>query len=552
MTSPAPSVGGRTSPALQANNAVAGSKRKRPSEKKVYAVKEGRIPGVYSTWNECLDQVRGHRGAEFKSFHTREEAQDYIAGKLFPKPAYAIPGEQRFYGVQRGVKPGVYTDWPTAQAQIRGFTAPKYKKFNSRAEAEAFVNEGNAHYGGITPTNLSPEEELRQLIIKRSAPGLQTNGPYIARDKNGDAYDIGNGPLPPGAEDGFDPNIKLNASGELVHKTDEEKARTKLVPREKEPPGMLRIYTDGSSLRNGQAGARAGVGVYFGPQDPKYDTYISSFSDDYSSDEDSMASIHYGGTFNSPITPPTPFLLPPDETVYRIDWPERAALQKAARRRSRYHKPNAGDDADTEDSDAAENKGPKLTNWRYRNVSEALKGNKQTNQRAELTAVQRALEVAPRHRDVTIYTDSRYAIDCVTNWYKGWERNGWRNSKGKPVENMDLVKVVRALIAEREEMRKRTLFVWVKGHAGDEGNTEADRLAVAGSWMERDTSEEGTDGGKMSGMEDDGSVVSTKKEEVTNGLPGAGTAEDDDVKQAFNYMAASMDEDGKNGSDGYL
>lgn len=33
---------------------------------------------------------------------------------------------------------------------------------------------------------------------------------------------------------------------------------------------MLRIYTDGSALSNGQSGAKAGVGVWFGDQDTRY------------------------------------------------------------------------------------------------------------------------------------------------------------------------------------------------------------------------------------------------------------------------------------------
>ena len=475
-----------------------------------------------------------------KSFHTLQEAQDYIAGKLIPKPAAAIPGEQRFYGVQRGVKPGVYTDWPAAQAQIKGYTAPRYKKFNSRAEAEAFVAEGSHQYPASN--NLSSEEELRRLIVNRSAPGLQSNGPYQPRDKNGDAYEIGTGPLPPGAEDGFDPNIKLgpSATGELVYKTDEEKARTKLVPREKQPPGMLRIYTDGSSLRNGTAGARAGVGVYFGPQDPKYDSRPSSSSN--------------SRWTHSPAPPPPQ--LPAPETIYSIDWPERAAIQRRQRRQQRpgHHASSDADDDSTASENEQESKGPKLTNWRYRNVSEALKGSKQTNQRAELTAIQRALEVAPTHRDVTIYTDSKYSIDCVTNWHKGWERNGWRNSKGKPVENMDLVKAVRSLIEEREFARVKTLFVWVKGHSGQAGNEAADRLAVAGSLMSREGSAsevDGPSGGELSAMDEDGDR-DVKLEDGRNGkangssLPN-GVGEDEDVKRAFEDMAASMDEDDKNG-----
>lgn len=43
--------------------ATAGVKRKRPHETKFYAVREGRKAGVYGSWAECLEQVKGHKNA---------------------------------------------------------------------------------------------------------------------------------------------------------------------------------------------------------------------------------------------------------------------------------------------------------------------------------------------------------------------------------------------------------------------------------------------------------------------------------------------------------
>ncbi|KAJ9082473.1 hypothetical protein DSO57_1004040 [Entomophthora muscae] len=47
-----------------------------------------------------------------------------------------------FYAVQAGNKPGVYTTWAQCQQQTKGFSGAKYQKFNSKAEAEAFVKSG--------------------------------------------------------------------------------------------------------------------------------------------------------------------------------------------------------------------------------------------------------------------------------------------------------------------------------------------------------------------------------------------------------------------------
>lgn len=194
-----------------------------------------------------------------------------MEGKQLSHSTAKHSNEPRFYAVQNGKIPGVYTDWPSAQEQIRGFRNPKHRKFNTRAEAEAFVNAGKKITGCEPSANLTPEERVRRALVQRSAPGLLANGTHPPRDRDGTEYEPGRGPLPTGSEDGFDPNIKLSPDGKVLRKTAEEKFKTKMISVEKSPPGMLKIYTDGSSLKNGQAGARAGVGVFFGPQDPKYE-----------------------------------------------------------------------------------------------------------------------------------------------------------------------------------------------------------------------------------------------------------------------------------------
>ena len=47
---------------------TAGTKRKRANEQKIYAVREGKRPGIYNTWEECLSQVTGHKGASCRFF----------------------------------------------------------------------------------------------------------------------------------------------------------------------------------------------------------------------------------------------------------------------------------------------------------------------------------------------------------------------------------------------------------------------------------------------------------------------------------------------------
>ncbi|KAL9101525.1 MAG: hypothetical protein Q9163_003221 [Psora crenata] len=381
-----------------ATTASTGTKRKRSSDPKFYAVRVGRRPGVYSTWADCIKQVKGFKKALFKSFPTLRDAERFVAGEdPSQSGSSGLSPTTKFYAVRSGRVPGIYTDWPSAQEQITGWQKPKHRCFTSRAEAQRFLDEDGSK---SEASSIAPQEDNPSFFTFNDAAGpLHSPVPSSSRKKakkpvNGshkakqelteyiEPYEPGTGPLPPGAVDGFDPNIMLDPqTGQLVYKTQEQRQATKPGPTGGSLTGPIRVHTDGSSLGNGTAGAFAGIGVYFGPRDK-------------------------------------------------------------------------------------------------RNVSEMLPGARQTNQRAELAAILRALEMVPRNRDVVIITDSRYSIDCVTNWHVNWRRNGWKNTAGKAVENRDIIENVLAKIQERDGLGVQTDFEWIKGHSTCEGNIQADKLAT--------------------------------------------------------------------------
>lgn len=45
---------------------------------KYYAVRIGRNPGIYHTWDECKRETMGFKGASFKKFSTREDAEAFM------------------------------------------------------------------------------------------------------------------------------------------------------------------------------------------------------------------------------------------------------------------------------------------------------------------------------------------------------------------------------------------------------------------------------------------------------------------------------------------
>lgn len=220
--------------AVAASQPLSKKRKMGGAEKKYYAVRFGKKPGVYTDWTECQEQISGFKGAicsyhftlltrsfcalltppAVKSFPSREDASAFVAGR--DPPSTSKPEPVRFYGVAVGREPGVYTDWPKVQNAIVGWKGPKYKRFDTRAEAEAYVRT-YASADSIAVQEETADEADEQPPAKKTK---KTAGAASSSNRS-----------------------------------------------------VLTIYTDGSSRGNGKLGAAAGVGVYFGPSDPRYVMY---------------------------------------------------------------------------------------------------------------------------------------------------------------------------------------------------------------------------------------------------------------------------------------
>ncbi|HEX9942499.1 MAG TPA: ribonuclease HI [Thermoanaerobaculia bacterium] len=95
-----------------------------------------------------------------------------------------------------------------------------------------------------------------------------------------------------------------------------------------------------------------------------------------------------------------------------------------------------------------------------------------TNNRMELTAAIRGLEALKRPCRVHLFTDSLYLRKGITEWLPGWAARGWRRKAGE-LQNEDLWRRLAELI-EKHEVR----WDWVRGHAGNQWNERADKLAT--------------------------------------------------------------------------
>lgn len=113
----------------------------------------------------------------------------------------------------------------------------------------------------------------------------------------------------------------------------------------------------------------------------------------------------------------------------------------------------------------------------YNGIEKTISGfNKQTtNNRMEVFAIIQGLAALKERCEVTIYSDSAYAVNAIENgWLESWKRNGWRTGDNKEVKNIDLWNDLSLRMSEQN-----VRFVKVKGHADNEYNNLCDKTARA-------------------------------------------------------------------------
>ncbi len=95
-----------------------------------------------------------------------------------------------------------------------------------------------------------------------------------------------------------------------------------------------------------------------------------------------------------------------------------------------------------------------------------------TNNKMELMATIAALKKVNSNKKIQIFTDSKYVKLGITEWIYKWVKNNWQTSKKEDVKNkelwIELFDITNSLDVE---------WKWVKAHAGNLLNEEADLLA---------------------------------------------------------------------------
>jgi ribonuclease HI len=132
-------------------------------KKKYYVVWEGHQPGIYESWSICQKQIKGYPNAKFKSFESREIAQK----ALLDQKKYAVSANKKtyYYVVWHGKTPGIFTSWDEVRENIKGVKGAIYKTFGSKVLAEKAFTEHPDKYkeGDYKKTKDLTAEQLAKI-----------------------------------------------------------------------------------------------------------------------------------------------------------------------------------------------------------------------------------------------------------------------------------------------------------------------------------------------------------------------------------------------------
>lgn len=106
-----------------------------------------------------------------------------------------------------------------------------------------------------------------------------------------------------------------------------------------------------------------------------------------------------------------------------------------------------------------------------------------TNNAMELMAIKEALAHVKKNLPkysaaggVTIFTDSAFCVNVITQWMDGWESRNWQKKSPGPIKNLETIKEIWKLWHCVGAEVGNLQIAKVAGHSGNKGNERADSL----------------------------------------------------------------------------
>lgn len=198
-----------------------------------------------------------------------------------------------FYAVAKGRTTGIFMTWSECEAQVKGFSGARYKKFDTVVSAQDFINSAGVNI-------LPPKTKLAFNNIKKNGNTslkrtYTTSGSNRNKDSSYNKNNVNTDEESDGSDDlntiitkqlddienrieDFEKGISkiVKKSNEITKNIarkaimiDHSEAKKPRMTKENEEfevdtDGFVKVYTDGACSANGRRGAKAGLGVYWG------------------------------------------------------------------------------------------------------------------------------------------------------------------------------------------------------------------------------------------------------------------------------------------------
>ncbi|KAG1713534.1 hypothetical protein DVH05_001321 [Phytophthora capsici] len=358
-----------------------------------------------------------------------------------------------FYAVAAGRSTGVFTTWAECEAQVKGFTGCRYKKFNNQSEAHAFVDAYKTKRPRDESTVIDDEvkqpsaQKLKQdttfyAVAKGHTTGIVTTKKEL--DKMTTGY--------PGhavykeftsnqaAQDYLDAFADGARSTSLASSTRNEVNDAQVIGNDQEEKPSK---PEGGWWYAVAKGRKTGVFRTWAEAKIQVENLFSASFKKFATKEEAEAFVnqHAVATKRQEGDPD------PKDPSTLVAFCDGSALENGRR------KCRAGYACIF----------PHNESW---NVAKQLVEERATNNRAEymaaLEAMKRAnLENPDGSQMLYIFSDSMLLIRSMTEWIVNWQKKNWTKSDGAPVQNSDLLKL---LLAEKGNRRIR--WTHVKAHTG--------------------------------------------------------------------------------------
>ena len=161
---------------------------------KYYAVRVGRTPGIYTSWNECEHQVLKYSGAKHKSFKTRIEAYNWLHGiRDGESLALAAPATQSQGGSDPGARRRDHREQPPSTGPIRRGSHSPRREPEPRIFMKPIADLGRRLVSGIPNLFANGGDPVSAARGRNRSPGASAASEMTANNR-----EIGGSPAPAG------------------------------------------------------------------------------------------------------------------------------------------------------------------------------------------------------------------------------------------------------------------------------------------------------------------------------------------------------------------